>query len=166
MCANVFVRKDGKYLLIKRSSQKQFAPDVIHPIGGKIDANENPYLAAKREVFEEAGITVKNMRLEAIILEIAPHKTVMIHNWFIFHFSADYESGKIKTTDEGELVLLTKNDVIKAKLFPSVREIIGHILNPDAATVFATFEYDSKGNIIETTKIIDLCKFSILYSRS
>lgn len=158
MCANVFVRKDGKYLLIKRSSQKQFAPNVIHPIGGKINANENPYLAATREVFEEAGITVKNMRLEAVILEIAPHKKVMPHNWLVFHFSADYESGKIITTDEGELVLLTPEEIVKQKLFPSVREVIHYILNPDDGNVFATFEYNDEGNIVQATEKIDICK--------
>lgn len=124
-------------------------------IGGKIEANENPYLSAKREVPEEAGITIKNMRLEAIILEIIPHKKVMPYNWLIFHFSADYESGNIQTTDEGELVLLTLEKIVKQKLFPSVREIIHHILNPHDGAVFATFKYDDNGNIAEKT--MDVC---------
>lgn len=72
MCANVFVRKDGKYLLLKRSPMKKFAPNVVHPIGGKIDPDENPLLGAERELFEEAGVHVKNVRLEAVILELMP----------------------------------------------------------------------------------------------
>ncbi|MDP3769879.1 MAG: NUDIX hydrolase, partial [bacterium] len=58
VCANIFVRKDGKYLLLKRSPEKKYAPSVIHPIGGKVDPNENPYTGAQRELFEEAGIKV------------------------------------------------------------------------------------------------------------
>lgn len=37
ICANIFVRKDGKYLLLKRSPKKKFAPGVVHPFGGKLD---------------------------------------------------------------------------------------------------------------------------------
>ena len=50
ICANIFVRKDGKYLLLKRSPLKKYAPNVIHPIGGKVDQGENPYTSAQREL--------------------------------------------------------------------------------------------------------------------
>jgi len=156
MCVNVFVRKNGKYLMLKRSPGKTYAPDVIHPIGGKIEPDEGPFLAAQREVLEEAGIKIKNMRLEAVVLELKPYKTTG-GNWLIFHFTADYDSGKISKTDEGELVLLKNKDILKQRLFPPIREIIGHILNPDDGTVFATFERDQKGNIIKKTKRIDMC---------
>lgn len=156
MCANIFVRKDGKYLLLKRSAQKKYAPNVIHPIGGKIDPDENPYLGARREVYEEAGIRVKNMRLEAVILEIKPVKNAD-ENWFIFHFSADYDSGDLRKTEEGEFILLDENDVFKQDLFPSVRSVIHHILNPRDGTAFLTVAYDEQGKIIENTKKINIC---------
>jgi 8-oxo-dGTP pyrophosphatase MutT (NUDIX family) len=156
ICANIFVRKDGKYLLLKRSPLKKYAPNVVHPIGGKVDANENPYRAAQRELLEEAGITVKNMRLEAVNFEIKPNKDED-ENWLIFHFSGDYNSGELATTEEGEFVLLNPEDVPKQNLFPSVRPIIDHILNPDDGTVFFTLAYDENGNVIEASKTIDLC---------
>ena len=74
MCTNVFVRKDGKYLLLKRSPHKKYAPNVVHPIGGKVDPDENPYTGAEREVLEETGIKIKNMKLECCILELQPEK--------------------------------------------------------------------------------------------
>ncbi|MBU2592224.1 NUDIX domain-containing protein [Patescibacteria group bacterium] len=156
ICVNVFVRKDGKYLMLKRSSGKTYAPDVVHPIGGKIEPDEAPFLAAQREVLEEAGIKIKNMRLEAVVLELKPYKTTE-GNWLIFHFTADYDSGDKSETDEGELILLDAKEILDQKLFPSVREIIGHILDPDDGTVFATFEHDWEGKIIQKTKRIDIC---------
>lgn len=156
ICANIFVRKDGKYLLLKRSLQKKYAPNVIHPIGGKVDPNENPYIGAQRELLEEAGIKVKNMRLEAIIMEIKPVKGED-KNWLIFHFSADYELGELITTEEGEFVYFDSDEILKQDLFPSVRPIIQHILNPKDGTVFFTLEYDSEGNVVEQTKNINLC---------
>ena len=81
ICANIFVRKGDKYLVLRRWKKKKFAAGVVHPIGGKVDQGENPYLAAKREVLEEAGIEVKNMRLEAVILEINPPDALPVITW-------------------------------------------------------------------------------------
>lgn len=154
ICANVFVRKDGKYLLLKRSPHKKYAPNFIHPIGGKVDPDENPYAGAERELFEEAGIKAKNMRLEAVIMELKPHKGED-ENWLIFHFSADYESGEILSTEEGEFVFLHADQIPHQDLFPSVKSVIHHILNPNDGTVFCTVAYDDEGKIIRLEK--NLC---------
>lgn len=156
ICANTFVRKDGKYLLLKRSPLKKYAPNVIHPIGGKVDQGENPYTSAERELLEEAGIKVKNMRLEAVIMEINPVKGEA-ENWLIFHFSADYDSGEVIKTEEGEFVYLTADEILSQPLFPSLQPIIGNILNPHDGTAFLTVAYDDDGKIIQESKQLDLC---------
>ncbi|MFA6474424.1 MAG: NUDIX domain-containing protein [Patescibacteria group bacterium] len=151
MCANVYIRKGDKYLLLKRSPKKRFLPNLINPIGGKIEPNENPYQAALREVQEEAGITLKNLRLEAVILEIQPYKDKP-HNWLVFHFSADWDAGELQPTEEGEFMWFTAAEIPQQPLFPSVREIIHHILNPKDGTVFATISYDEKGKVVNVEK--------------
>lgn len=156
VCANIFVRKDSKYLLLKRSPLKKYAPNVVHPIGGKVDPNENPFTAAQRELLEEAGIKVKNMRLEAVILEIKPVKAEE-ENWLIFHFSADHESGELLKTEEGEFIFLDETEIKKQDLFPSVRPIVHHIFNPKDGTVFFTLEYDKDGKVVKETQKINLC---------
>jgi len=156
ICANIFIRKDGKYLMLKRSPLKKFAPNVVHPVGGKLDPDENPYSGAQREVLEEVGIKVRNMRLEAVLLEIKPVQE-MSNNWLIFHFSADYASGEIKNTEEGKLVYLRDEEILKQELFPSVRQIIKKILNPKDGTIFATFIFDKNGDITESKNVIDAC---------
>lgn len=153
---NIFVRKDGKYLLLKRSPNKKYAPNVIHPIGGKMDQNEDPYVGAQRELVEEAGIRVTNMRLEAVIFEIKPILDED-ENWLIFHFSADYESGEIISTEEGEFVFLDAEEIPKQDLFPSVRPIIDRILDPNDGTVFLTVSYDENGEMIEEAKSLNSC---------
>jgi 8-oxo-dGTP pyrophosphatase MutT (NUDIX family) len=155
LCANVFVRKADKYLVIKRSPQKKFLPGVVQPIGGKVDLNENPYVAAQREVFEEAGITVKNLRLEAVILD-RPVPEVSPNNWLVFQFSADYDAGEITETEEGELVWLSAEELQAAPLFASVRKVLHHILNPSDGTVFATFPYINSTDIDDAQSTIDI----------
>lgn len=140
VCANVFIRKDGKYLLMKRSPNKKYAPNRIHPFGGKIDQDENPYEGAVREVKEEIGINIKNLKLEAVILELTDEKDLPV-NWLIFYFSADYESGEVKQTEEGKAVYLTFEEIKSSNLFPSVKSIIDNILDPGDGTVFTTNSY-------------------------
>ncbi|HEY2003523.1 MAG TPA: NUDIX domain-containing protein [Candidatus Saccharimonadia bacterium] len=156
MCANIFIRKDDKYLVLHRSPQKTFAPDVIHPVGGKIDPNEDPFTTAEREVLEEAGVQVKNMRLEAVINELLPPPR-RDYNWLIFHFTADYAGGDVVTTEEGELVWMTADEIKASRLFPSVRPLIDKILNPNAGTVFATFAYNEHDDIDGGSAVISEC---------
>lgn len=143
--------------MIQRSSLKRYAPNVIHPVGGKVDPHENPANAAQREVFEETGLRTKNMRLEAVLFELSPNKD-SLENWLIFHFSADYSSGKLKRTEEGTLRWMTEQEIKKAKLFPSVHPFIKDILNPQKGPVFATIKWneDRKSitgySVIQTTR--------------
>jgi len=155
ICANVFIRKDSKYLLLRRSPLKKHAPNFVHPVGGKVEPGENPFTAAVREAKEETGLTIKNVRLEAVLLEVQPYKD-QPYDWQIFHFSADYAEGELQPTDEGELVLLSADEIKAERLFPSVREIIEDILDEDRGTVFATFAYEAEEqNIVK--RAIDLC---------
>ena len=144
--------------MLKRSDQKKYAAGVVHPIGGKVDKDENPLMAAEREVREEAGIKVKNVRLEAVILEINPPDDKESNcNWLIFHFSADYNLGELKTTEEGELILMTAEEIKQQKLFPSVREAIDYILDPGKGTVFMTTIFNEKGEVVKGKSKIGKC---------
>ncbi len=156
MCANLFVQKDGRWLMLKRSPKKTFAPNWMAPVGGKLEQNEDPLSGAKRELFEEAGIVATNIRLGAVILEIVPHKELPV-NWLIFHFVGDYESGELCATEEGELIWIKPEEIDPAKLYPSVKETIKMILDPKHGTVFAKFEYDDGGRIIQKTKYVGGC---------
>lgn len=156
ICANVLVRKNGNYLMLKRSETKKHLPNIIHTIGGKVERGEDPLTAAKRELKEEAGITANHIKTEAIITEILPKKhSVYKQNWMIFYFSGEYESGVVKQTEEGKLIWLSKQDLQKASLFPSLREVIDIILNPDKGPVFARFTYNDALDIAE--KSLEIC---------
>lgn len=143
ICANCFIRKDNKYLVLRRSKNKKYAPGVIHPVGGKVEPGENPYEAAIREVTEETGVEVDNLRLEAVLLEMEPHLNEP-WDWIIFHFSADYIKGDPKKTVEGELIWLSGVEIRNEQLFPSLRLVIDDILDESRGTAFATIEYDKK----------------------
>lgn len=152
ICANIFIKKDEKYFLLKRSQDKKFAPWFVHPFGWKVEHNENPYEAAVREIQEEVGIEVSNLKLEAVITELQPNKA-HDENRTIYHFSAEYLSWDIKSTDpyDGEWIWLTPEEIKKQQLFPSVTAIIDDILNESKGTVFTTMSYawEESGAMLE-----------------
>lgn len=51
-------RKDGKILVLKRSSGDDHLPGVWETVGGGMDAEELPQEALAREIQEETGLTV------------------------------------------------------------------------------------------------------------
>lgn len=143
ICSNIFIKKDWKYLLLRRSDEKKFAPWFVHPFGGRVDHNENPYEAALREIHEEVGVEVANLRLEAVITELAPTKKTPDINWMIYHFSAEYVGWDIKPTDpnDGVWVWLTPEEIGQQRLFPSVAVILEDILDESVGPVFTTMSY-------------------------
>jgi 8-oxo-dGTP diphosphatase len=155
VCANMFIRKDDKYLVLKRSPKKIHAPNVIHPVGGKVEPNEGALEAALREAFEETGVKVKNVRLEAVINEVHPPSVSV--NWLIFHFSGDFDSGEVTATDEGELMWLTSDEIKQQEMFSSVDRIVDQMLDPGTGPVFASFFYDAQQNVDDSRSIIQVC---------
>jgi 8-oxo-dGTP diphosphatase len=158
ICSNIFVRKGGKYLMIKRAADRKWMPDHVHTVGGKLNPNENPYECALRELMEEAGITAKNIRLEVAYHEIAPYKNEP-HNWLVFYFSGDYKSGKLKNKiSEGELVWLTPKELLKSKLHSSIKFVIKQVLDRKTGPVFGTLYYDDKNTVIKKKSRLNICE--------
>ena len=86
----VFVRKDGKVLMGKRSGKS--APGHWCPPGGKLEMNEDVYECARRETLEEAGIEISNLRLIAVTNDIWPE---MKTHFITLHFAANWKSGEV-----------------------------------------------------------------------
>ena len=157
VCSNIVVRKGEKFLFIRRSNKKKVAPGFVHFIGGKVKLNEDPLIAAKRELMEEAGVTAENVKLEAVITEVFPPSSPDFGGtWLVFNFSGELVSGTPKATEEGDLLWLTAEEVAKEKLIVSVAKTIRYILDPGKGTIFARFRYNSKGEIKDSE--INFCK--------
>lgn len=153
ICANIFVRKGNKYLLIERSPKKKEAPGYVQPIGGKVKLSENPYEAALRELKEEAGISATNLKIEAVITEVHPKSTY--GTWLIFNFSGEAGPESPQETEEGKLLWLTPQEIKSKKLIFSIKETLEYILDSGKGTVFAKFNYDKDYNLLK--KEIDVC---------
>ena len=61
-----FVRYKGEVLLMKRSPTRRIFPNLYNGVGGHIERWEDPYQAATREILEETGLEVRDLRLRGI----------------------------------------------------------------------------------------------------
>lgn len=60
-----FIKKDGKYLMLHRNPTKKIMPGVWMAPGGKREHNEGLFECARREIFEETGLKIKNLQIKA-----------------------------------------------------------------------------------------------------
>lgn len=85
-CVIILVNKGDKILLARHVQRNQ---DVYACIAGFIEVGETAEHAVKREIFEEVGIQVKNIRYRGSQSWPFPDQLMMA-------FTAEYESGEIK----------------------------------------------------------------------
>lgn len=63
-----YIEKDGKYLMLHRiKKENDENRDKWIGIGGKFEDGESPDECARREIFEETGLDVKDLRLRGIV---------------------------------------------------------------------------------------------------
>ncbi|KKU86408.1 MAG: NUDIX hydrolase [Parcubacteria group bacterium GW2011_GWA2_47_9] len=91
----IIINKDWKVLLIKRRGSH--GAGTWAPPGGHIDYGESVKACAKREVREETGIEIKNLRIIGFIEDIfKKDKKHYITIWV----KADWKSGEISQNHE------------------------------------------------------------------
>lgn len=147
ICANVFLRRNDRLLLIRRSPHKRYAPGLLHPVGGMVEPHEDPITAAHREVLEETGLTITNLGLEAILYDIRPVRDEEC-DWLVYHFSADLGSGEPRESDEGDLVWVSREQFLMEPKHASLQGSVARlILDPMVGAILVTHTYDNAGNV-------------------
>lgn len=117
----LIVHSDGTYLLTKRSDIKDVYPGYWEAsAGGSAVSGEEPLEAAKREMFEETGLTADTIELVGTLFKDSSHA---MYYSYIAKVSCDKDSvvlQKGETTDykwvdkEGFLLYVDAEDSMKA----------------------------------------------------
>ncbi len=53
------IERDGKYLIMKRSAERDFEPNTWETVTGRLESDESPNVGIVREVKEETGLDVE-----------------------------------------------------------------------------------------------------------
>lgn len=143
-----FVKKDGKYLMLHRNKNKRIMPDVWMAPGGKREFNEGLFEATRREIMEETGLTIKNLRIKATGNAYLKDLDQELY----FHFLvADYKSGKLKQNQEdGKLKWLTQEEITNLpNLLSEIKEVLPYIFKDNNQIISYKAVYE-KGNYISS----------------
>ena len=139
-----FIKKDGKYLMLHRNSNKRMMPNVWMAPGGHREFSEGLFEAARREIIEETGLKIKNIKIKATGVAYLRDLDEKLY----FHFlTADYNGGKLKQNPEdGELVWLTPEEISKLdNLLEELHEVLPYIFSDDDEVISYKAIYE-KGN--------------------
>lgn len=108
--ATAIIVKDGKYLIARRSEKEKAFPGLWTVPGGKLESSDYSKRAKdtedcwynvfehliRREVMEETGLEVKNIRYLTSLSFTRPDNIPTI----VVSFFADYDSGEINLSED------------------------------------------------------------------
>ncbi len=95
------VEKEGKFLLGRKAPGVGPYPDTWHTPGGGVELeHESLEEGITREIDEETGLKIKNLRRLNFDEDIEPNKHGEQTRYVFLAFGADYESGELKENDE------------------------------------------------------------------
>ncbi|MBD3155040.1 MAG: NUDIX domain-containing protein [Candidatus Aenigmarchaeota archaeon] len=145
---NCYVEKDGKYLMLHRSKDKDKFPGVWMGPGGKQEAEESIFQTCVREVKEETGIVIENPDLRIVATNNYPDKN---KTFLVFIFTSKYKSGDIKKfPGDGELAWIDKKKITELeKLHPDLKWHIPILLKNKKEVIFTYNEYNNKGEVVK-----------------
>ena len=101
---------DGEHIVVEDKQTGSYR-GVTFP-GGHIEAGESLSEAMIREVYEETGLTIKNPKLCGIYDWMLEEDV----RYFVFIYKATEFSGELRSSDEGEVRWIRKDDFLKEKL--------------------------------------------------
>jgi len=113
-----YIERDGKYLMLYRNKKKN-DPNAGKwiGVGGKLEEKESPPEAAEREVLEETGLSVRDLRYRGIVSFVSDEwETEQMHL-----FTASDFTGELADCDEGELAWIDKKRVPELPLWEGDR---------------------------------------------
>ena len=130
------VYKDNQILVIDR--KKKDWPGLTFP-GGHVEKDENFNDSVIREVKEETGLTIK----KPILCGIEEFKTKNEDRYLMFYYKTNKFTGKIKSSSEGEVFWINREDLDKYKLSLDLKRIL-RVMEDDKLSEIIYYEKNNK----------------------
>lgn len=128
--------KDNVLMLHRTKKENDIHKGKYNGLGGKLEKGETPYECVIREVYEESGLMIKKPVLKGILN--FPDFDCK-NNWIVFVYVANDFSGKIKESDEGDLVWVKKNRITELPLWEGDKVFLKYIFTEKF--FYGTFYY-------------------------
>jgi 8-oxo-dGTP diphosphatase len=140
-----FVCNGDDVLLMKRGAHRRVFPGRYNGVGGHIERDEDPLSSARREIKEETGLTVENLRLRAVYNIDAGAATGIV----LFVFTCTSANRDVSDSPEGTLHWIARADIAALDLVEDLPQMLPRVLAlpPDAPPLFVHVSYDTQDRI-------------------
>lgn len=110
-----YLRRDGQTLMVHRVRKaNDMHQGKWNGLGGKLEPGETPEECAIREIYEEAGLVVRNPQLKGFLTFPAFDD---FEDWYVFvYLVTDYE-GELIDSPEGDLRWVDNTDLTSLNLW-------------------------------------------------
>ncbi len=142
----VFITRDDRVLLLRGAPTKRIWANKYNGIGGHIERDEDVYTATQREVREETGLDIDDLRLVGLI-NIDGDQPAGI---MLFVFTAQSRSGTPTPSEEGTLEWIERDQLAQIDLVEDLPAILPRALDLplNAPPFFAHYHYDERERLI------------------
>lgn len=142
-----FVRYGDDVLLMKRAPHKRVFPNRYNGVGGHLERDEDPLSGAIREISEETGLTVRDVRLCGV------HNidTGGAGGILLLTFTAVSDTREIRVeSSEGTLHWVPVAEVLALDLVEDLPQILPRVLamRPGDPPFYVHVSYDAQDQIV------------------
>ena len=143
-----FITHGDEVLLLRGAPTKRIWPNQYNGVGGHVEADEDICTSALREMREETGLDVAEVRLRGIINIDAGQETGII----VFVFTARALGRDVRPSPEGTLEWVRQDQAKTLDLVKDLPELLPRVLamRPDDPPFFARYHYDERDRLVIT----------------
>ncbi|RLK62588.1 8-oxo-dGTP diphosphatase [Atopobacter sp. AH10] len=141
----IYLEREGKFLMMLRNKKKvDINANKWLGVGGKVEAGESPYQAALREVYEETGYVVDDLKARGIITFLYDQDEAL----YIFLYTGRAKEGDPCVCDEGELHYIEKEKILDLDLWEGDRVFLKRLLENDPRFMDIRLVYDKEDRLL------------------
>lgn len=148
----VFIWNGGDVLLLKGSPDKRIWANRYNGVGGHVEAREDVYTAARREIIEETGLSVSDLRLRGVVnVDVGQDTGIML-----FVLTAHSHSRQATASPEGTLEWVSPDQWPQLDLVEDLPVLLRRLaeMPPHAPPFFARYWYDNQQLRIEWAETV------------
>lgn len=134
---NICLVYQGDQILVQERHKKDW-PGLTFP-GGHVENGENFHDAVIREVKEETGLRLRR----PVLCGIEEFKTEEEDRYIMLYYKCNDFTGKLKSSKEGEVFWINKNDLDKYKLSLDLKRIYKVMTSEELSEII--YYYDKNG---------------------